>query len=518
VVLLRDYLRRNTMAWPEREAYVSTTARLTWGEVTDRTWRLASLLRRLGVAKGDVIASMSVDTHEMVETWFAACTIGAIRTAINPRLSPQSAAHILRDAGVKVLLVQGGECEESFRKATENVPDDVTHVIGFGEHNFELDYESLLAEQDPLSPADWPEVDPSDRVAISYTSGTTGMPKGVVTSQGAVVSACLNTWFQAGYQPDDVFLHCLPASGTNILVATGNVFNGAKVVLTGRFSAENALRLIQDEGVTTTLLVPTMMLDILDSPAFEPENVESLRLVMYGAAPATPVLIRRALKEFGCQLQQWYGSTEATGGWTTLLHHRDHLYAIEHDPEILTSVGRPMLHVEVAILDEDGREVPRGQIGTVAMRSETLMEGYLNLPNETAEVLKDGWLYMGDLGRIDERGYLYIVDRKSFVIVTGGYNVYPIAVENVLAEHPKVKEVCVVGIPDERWGEIICAVVIPEAAVEADELIEHCRPRLSFYEVPRRVEFVDQLPRGPTGKVLKSKVRDQIQTETGSPP
>lgn len=518
MVLLRDYLRQNAVAWPEREAYVSTTARLTWGEVTDRSWRLASLLRHLGVGKGDVVASMSVDTHEMIETWFAANTIGAVRTAVNPRLSTQAVAHILRDAGVKVLIVQGGECEESFRRVGEDLPDDLTHVIGFGEHSFDLDYEKLLAEHDPLPRADWPGIDPSDRVAISYTSGSTGMPKGVVADQGAVVSACVNTWFQAGYLTDDVYLHCLPAAGTNILCATGNVFNGAKVVLIGRFSPERALELIAEERVTTTLLVPTMIIDILDSPHFDREKVASLRLLMYGAAPATPALIRRALEEFGCQLQQWYGSTEATGGWTTLLHHHDHFYALEKDPEILTSVGRPMLHVEVAILDEDGRELPRGEIGNVAMRGDMLMEGYLNLPKETAEVLRDGWLYMGDLGRMDERGYVYIVDRKSFVIVTGGYNVYPIAVENVLAEHPKVKEVCVVGISDERWGEVVCAVVVPTASVDEDELIRHCQARLSAYEVPKRVEFVDRLPRGPTGKVLKRKVRDQFRTEAGSPP
>lgn len=513
--LLRDYLSQNAIAWSEREAYVSATARLTWGEVTERAGRLASVLRHLGVGKDDVVASMSADTNEMVETWFAASTIGAVRTAVNPRLSSQAVAHILRDAQVKVLLVQGGDCEESLRELSE-LPEDLSHVIGFGEHDFDLDYEKLLVEHEPLERADWPALEPSDRLAISYTSGSTGMPKGVVANQGAVVSACVNTWFQAGYLTDDVYLHCLPAAGTNILCATGNVFNGAKVVLLGRFSAERALELIAEEQVTATLLVPTMILDILDSPHFDRERVESLRLLMYGAAPATPALIRRALEEFGCQLQQWYGSTEATGGWTTLLHHHDHVHALEEDPEILTSVGRPMLHVEVAILDEEGNELPCGEIGNVAMRGDMLMEGYLNLPGETADVLRDGWLYMGDLGRMDERGYLYIVDRKSFVIVTGGYNVYPIAVENVLAEHPAVREVCVVGIPDDRWGEIVCAVVVPTEAVEADELIGHCRADLASYEVPKRVEFVDELPRGATGKVLKREVREQLRAEANS--
>lgn len=506
-MLVRDYLENNARSWPERLAYVSSSGRYTWGQTADRSWRLAAALQSLGIGKGDVVATLSLDTQEVVEVWYACCTIGAIRTGINVRYAPREMAHIINDAGVKVLVVQG-ECESAFRAIEDELPS-VVAVVGFGDHHFDHDYDRLLAGHVPAR--QWVELSDDDDIALSYTTGSTGLPKGALWSQGAVVKAELNTWFQAGMRPDEVFLHCLPAPGVPVLIATWNVFNGSTIVIMDKFSARHALELIQDEGVTAVLWVPTMIIDVLADPALDSFDLSSLRLVIYGSAPAPPALVRRAIDRFGCELQQWYGSTEGTAGWFSILHHQDHLRALDGNPELLSSCGRPTLHTQVALLDQEGREVTSGEVGELCVRSDTVMRGYLNLPEETTAALGDGWLHTGDLARVDDDGYLFLVDRKKFMIISGAYNVYPVVVENVIAEHPKVREVCVVGIPDERWGEAVCAVVVPAEDLAEEELATFCRSRLAKFEVPKRIDFVEALPRGATGKVLKREVRDRYR-------
>jgi acyl-CoA synthetase (AMP-forming)/AMP-acid ligase II len=509
-MLVRDYLLGNATHWPDRLAYVSAGRRLSWAELGERSRRLATVLRGLGIGPGDVVATMAGDDHPTVETWFAAALIGAVRTGVNVRYAPAEVAHILADAAVRVVIVAGGDCETTLRKAIGDLPVP-PRVVGFARHHQELDYEDLLAAAAPAT--ELPELDPGECAAISYTTGSTGRPKGVRWSHAGIVATQLNTWIQAGMRHDDVFLHCLPAAGVPILLATWNVFTGAAVVLQRRFDPAGALDLLAAERVSAVLWVPTMMNDVLARPDFAEHDLSALRLVMYGSMPATPALVRRALAGFGCELQQWYGSTEATAGWTNILHHEDHLAALSGRPELLTSCGRATLHCEVAVLDEEGNRLPDGEVGEICVRGETVMLGYHNLPEETGSVLRgDGWLRMGDLGRRDAQGYFYLVDRKNFMIVTGGYNVYPMVVENALAEHPAVAEVAVVGVPDGRWGEIVCAVVVPAGPVDEAELVDFCRTRVASFEVPKRIDFVDELPRGATGKVLKRELRERYRT------
>jgi acyl-CoA synthetase (AMP-forming)/AMP-acid ligase II len=511
-MLIRDYLAGNAMAWPERLGYVAGTTRLSWGAVADRSWRLAAALQALDIGKGDVVGIIGPDTHHMVESWFAANTIGAVRTGINFRYAAREMAHIIQDAEVKVLLIHGGS-EATYRAIDEEMPS-VRAVIGFGKHSFDLDYEAVLAAHPP-EPT-WPGLDRDERVAISYTTGSTGKPKGALWRHGAVVDALLNTVLQADVRHDDVYLHSLPAAGVPILLATWNVCNGSAIVLQERFSARGAIELIQQERVTCLLWVPTMIVDVLNDPEISAFDLSSLRLVIYGSAPASPALVRRAMGTLGCELQQWYGSTEGCGGWYTMLHHEDHLRGVEENPALLSSCGRPTVHCRIAVKDEAGRDLPAGEVGEICVRSETLMDGYLHLEAETSEALRDGWLYTGDLGRQDEHGYVYLVDRKKFMIISGGYNIYPVVVENVLAEHPRVREVCVVGIPEDRWGETVCAWVVPDGDLTTAELVEFCAGRMAAFEVPKRIDFVESLPRGVTGKVLKTEVRRLAATTTSS--
>lgn len=507
MLLVRDYLLGNERTWPHRVAYVSNASHRTWGEVAERSRRLAAALRALGVRSGDVVGTMSSDGHEVVELWFAAAMLGAIRTGVNPRFAQAGIEHVLHDAEIKVLIVEGGGCEQRLA-GVEHLPATLQSVIGFGAHDQELDYERLLKEADELSVADWADVAGDDVAMFSYTSGSTSHPKGVVATHAAIEATQVNTWFQTGMDSDEVFLHTLPASGTNILMATWNVYNGSSVVLVDKFESVSAIEAIKRERVTTAVFVPTMLQDVLDELERRGDTLPSLRRVIYGAAPSTPALIRRAATVLGCELQQWYGSTEATAGWTTILTHADHLRGLNGEPEILGSIGRPTLHTELRIVDDAGTELPRGAIGTIAARSATTMLHYRNLPEQTASVLRrDGWLEVGDVGYQDDDGYVYVLSRKDYMIISGGYNVFPTTVENRLVEHPSIASAVVFGLPDERWGQAVSAALVVNEPIDEDELREFCRSALAGYEIPQRFFVVESLPLGSTGKVQRSDVR-----------
>lgn len=510
VMLVRDYLAGNQRAWPERIAYISRSTRRTWGQVADRSMRLASVLRELGVERGDVVGAMARDGHEIVELWYAAGMIGAVRTGVNPRFSPAGVAHVLRDSEMKVLIVEGGDCEQLLRDAGE-LPPSLEFVIGFGDHSQAHDYDMLVSSADPLPKNSWAHVGARDVAMISYTSGSTSGPKGVVADHGAIASCQMNTWFQTGMASNEMFLHTLPASGTNILMATWNVYNGSTVVLVDKFDTASALAAIEREGVTTAVFVPTMLQDVLDMIERGATRPPTLRRVIYGSAPSSPALIRRALQVLGCELQQWYGSTEATAGWTTVLTHEDHLRGVTDKPEVLTSIGRPTLHTDLRIVDDEGTELPRGEVGAIAARSRTTMIGYRNLPEQTAAVLKRGdWLEVGDVGYQDDDGYVYVLSRKDFMIISGGYNVFPTIVENALTSHAAVSEAVVFGLPDERWGEMVSAAVVLSSPVDLDDLKEYCKSLLALYEVPKQIFVVDRMPWGSTGKVNRTAIRAQF--------
>lgn len=503
---VRDYLLGNERSWPDKVAYISGSSSRTWGDVAERARRLAAVLRSLGVAEGDVVGTMARDGHEVVEMWYAACMLGAIRTGINPRYSAAGIEHVLRDSEIKVLVVEGGMCEALLDNA--NVPDSLEAVIGFGQHDRQLDYQQLLKESDELPVDQWAEVRADDVAMISYTSGSTSGPKGVVATHGAIASCQINTWFQTGMAADEIFLHTLPASGTNILMATWNVYNGSSVVLVDKFETASAITAIQQAHVTTAVFVPTMLQDVLDHLGSSGESLPTLRRVIYGSAPSSPALIRRAASVLGCELQQWYGSTEATAGWTTVLTHADHVRGLAGEPHLLASIGRPTLHTELRIVDDQGNELPRGEVGTLAARSATTMLRYHHLPEQTAQVLKrDGWLEVGDVGYQDDEGFVYVLSRKDFMIISGAYNVFPTIVENCLTEHPSIAEAVVFGLPDERWGEVVCAAIVASDPIGLEDLKEFCKETLSAYEIPKRLFVVDRFPWGSTGKVSRADVR-----------
>ncbi len=501
---IAELLLHNAKAWPDRPAYISNTRRLSWGEVAQRSLRLAAGLARQGIGSGDVVAMLSGDSHETVEHWYACALLGAVRTSINYRYSSAEIAHILAQSRAAALLVRGGECEEKLRESADLADHAPGVVIGMGAHDCTLDYEELLAASAPLDrPA---PTDGSALLAISYTSGTTGMPKGARWRHDAVLAAQHHTFFQAGFQPDDVFMHCSPSAGVPIVSATWNVLNGACVILEHDFTAESLIDRIEQERVTSTLWVPTVLFDVVESSRLATADTSSLRLVVYGSAPATPALIKRAIDRLGCQFQQWYGSTEGAGGWYAMLNHDDHLRALAGEPELLASAGRPTLHCDVWIADEWLQRQEPGVVGDIMVSGPTVFDGYLDNPTATAEALHPKGLRTGDIGWFDEDGYLHIADRRDGMIITGGYNVLPSAVENVIADVPGVAAVCVVGVPHPRWGEAVCAAIIAREGLDEATVREHCSRRLARFEIPKEILFVDALPTGATGKVLRREV------------
>ncbi len=442
---------------------------------------------------------------------FATSKIGAVTVPLNWRLAPAELETIVADAGCTV-LVAGPAYRDVAREIATRVPQRL-EVIETGE-----DYERRLLS--------YPATDPghsgaaSEVVVQMYTSGTTGLPKGVLTTQRNLAAAYLSAdvW---SFDSRSVSLTPLPMFHIGgIGWAYLGLVNGATTILVSEFNAAEVIDLLEHERVTNAVFVPTILQMLAAVPGAAERDYSSLRSIAYGASPITTPVLRAALRTFRCPLFGVYGLTETTGG-VVQLRPEDH-DADGARQHLLRSAGRPLPWVEVRIVDPVGsRDCAPGEVGEVWLRAPNVMAGYYNRAAETAAALSpDGWLRTGDGGYRDEDGYLFLTDRIKDMIVSGGENIYPVEVEEVLAQHPGVGDVAVIGVRDERWGETVMALVVlaPGAAIEADELVAFARERVAGYKLPRSVEFVAELPRSPAGKVLKRELRARYgSTATSSP-
>lgn len=501
--LIRDHIARLAAAYPGRVAYVDGARSCTWAEIDRRSSHLAGGLQELGVGKGDVVAYLGADHLELVEHWFACLKLGAVRTAINYRYGPREMAHILTDSRAAVLLAEDRLVTGEVLAAVEAV--GATLVVVGATDGGHRGYADLVAQE--LLPAPAP-LDGSDLAAISYTSGTTGLPKGAHFTQEGVREASMWTVINAGLRHEDVWYNAAPCSGAPLIFACSNVVKGMTALLPGRaFDPEAFLAAAVEWSVTTGIFVPTQLIQILDAMTRTAVRPSSFRQVCYGSSPAPETLIRAVQEGFGCELQQWYSATELTAAPAVVLRNAEHSPAA--DSESLRSCGVPQPHVELTIRDPDGAPLAPGEAGEVWIRPSTRFAGYRNLPTETAEVLAGDWVRPGDIGRLDDRGRLFLLDRKNFLIISGGFNVYPNVVENVIAELPEVHQVIVVGAPHPYWGEAVVAVVVlrAEGTLADTDVIGYCRERLGKWEVPKFVEFVTDLPRNAAAKPDKGAVR-----------
>jgi len=505
-MLTVELIRRGARQFPQRPAILFADRSLTFAEVDELSNRFARVLARHGIGRGTAVALLVNNGLYSIPLDFACVKAGAARTPLNARLSLDEHERMLREVGAR-LLVYSPDLAERAEALAARLPE--LPMLSVGSVRPKGD---LLAEAASVS-ADDPQVpaEPDDVILTVYTSGTTGRLKAAQHTQASYAAICLNILTNfPDIGPDDVMLHAaslIHASGTFVLPYW--IRGGAAAVL-ARFDPGEYLAAIGHWRATAANLVPTMLTMLFDYAGVERVDVSSLRTVFYGASPMPLPIIQRGLALWGPRFVQYYGQTEAAL-FITILSKEDHV--CPGAERRLLSCGRPAVDAEVRLVDEAGYDVAPGASGEIAVRAPFTMAGYFNAPDlNAATLMPGGWVRTRDVGRFDEAGYLYLVDRTSDMIVTGGYNVYPREVEDALMAHPAVYECAVVGAPHEKWVEAVTAFVVlrPGVRVEEDGLIEFVRGQLASYKVPKSVRFIDQIPKSPVGKVLRRALRDPL--------
>jgi len=482
---------------------------ITYGEAQARANQIANALLAEGLAPGARVAFLAKNCTEYALFYFGAAKAGVVPVPLNFRLAPAEWSYIVNDSGAELLFARG---------PLVAAIDPIRGELGSVKRFLAIDapppkgweaYETWVS-RNPASSPDCHVPNSADAYQM-YTSGTTGRPKGAVLQHCAVTAnaAQIGTVTTLGY--GDRYLvvapmyHAAAAVSSFWIVSEG----GCLYILEDFFPAE-VVRVLSEERIVAGTLVPAMIQACLVGvPEVAKRRYESLKTIIYGASPIAVETLRRAIEVFGCGFAQGFGMTETTAAATFLLT-TDHERALRDKPELLLSCGRPLPGTEVKIAGPDDREVPRGEIGEILVRGPQIMRGYWNLESASAEALRGGWMHTGDAAIMDDEGYVYIQDRVKDMIVSGGENVYPREVEDVLFKHPAVADAAVIGVPDAQWGEAVKAIVVLRAGAQATEaeLIDHARKSLAAYKRPRTVDFIAELPRNPSGKVLKKDLRE----------
>ncbi|WP_454766201.1 long-chain-fatty-acid--CoA ligase [Cupriavidus campinensis] len=485
---------------------------LTYAEFGDRVARLAGALRKLGVAEGERVAMFSLNSARYLEYYMAVPWAGAALNPVNFRWSAAEVLYSLNDSGTAVLIVDDPFTAVA-RKVAAECPT-LRHIIYAGDGETPdgmLNYEALVADSEPMEDA---YRHGNDLAGIFYTGGTTGFPKGVMLSHTNLISSASNALMSGTFEESTVMLHVMPMFHLACFASINAVFlaGGAHVPMPS-FDPGQMMEAIARDKVTSLLLAPTMIqmgLDWLEKNLQRAAelDVSSLTSLRYGASPMTPVLLARTRETFPrVEFSQGYGMTELSPVATQLgpEYHNEEALASGK----MASVGRAAHTVEVRIVDPEGREVPRGTVGEIIVRGPNVMLGYWNQPEATAQAVRNGWMHTGDGGYMDADGFVFLVDRMKDMIISGGENVYSAEVERALASHPAVAQSAVIGVPHEKWGESVHAVVVLKqgAGATLESIQAHCRELIAGYKIPRSAEFVDALPVSSVGKVLKNDLR-----------
>ncbi|MEQ1700426.1 MAG: long-chain-fatty-acid--CoA ligase [Ilumatobacteraceae bacterium] len=500
-------LSKRTLMNPDNEALydVAANRRFTFKELDDRTNQVANALLGLGVQKGDRVAMLMMNSHEFVTTFFAIAKVGGVIVPLNWRLVPDELEFILKDGGCTV-LVAGGEFAGAVTELhSRGERTDIRHWVHVGDPaarpEFAAQFDELVDGKSTVEPplTAWND----DLLYIMYTSGTTGLPKGVMHTHDTQMAALITLNATADYRIGDRYLNAMPLFHVGALTpAIVTVYRGLGHVLMRAFDPMKVWELVKAEKINSSLLVPAMLgaCRALYDPTIH--DYSSLRWFLSGAAPV-PVALIEAYAEMGIEIHQVYGLTE-TCGPACLTTPEDALRKAG-------STGKAFFHTDVKVVRPDGSECDDDEPGEVAIRGAHIMTGYWNRPDATADSIRDGWFYSGDVAVRDDEGFIWIQDRLKDMIISGGENVYPAEVENVVLSHPGVADVAVIGIPSEKWGESPLAIVVkrdPELTEAA--ILQHCDGKLARFKMPVAVQFVDVVPRNASGKALKRELRTQF--------
>ena len=503
LISLRDVLFANPRIVPERRAILCDSRWMTFGELRSRVLAVASALHREGIRPGDRVALLMENCPEFIVCFFAITGMGAIVVPLNWRLHPSEHVTLLQDAQAKVMVASS-----TFLTSIERVKSQVSSVIRV------VLVEGESCNRDSFSQWATPAQTMPEAVALSsatvaaivYTSGTTSRPKGVVLTHGNYLADIHNVASVSRANSNSTNLQLSPLYHAACIHSLMHLAVGGSTILNRRYDVGETLGLIERERVTYFFSVPTALYQMMDHPDFKRVNRSSLRTLSYGAASVTTSRLQEAMASFGPILIHAYGLTETTSH-ASVLTAEDHAIAFG-------SIGRGVGLSALKVVNEAGHPCTPGEVGEIRVSGPNVTTGYWERPVETNELFQDGWLKTGDLARTDERGFVYVVDRKKDLVISGGVNIYSREIEDVVAGHPDVAEVAIVGIPDPHWGEAVVAVVVlrPGATADAAAILEHCRHRVGGFKVPKRVEFIAELPKNPSGKVLKTELRRLLST------
>lgn len=508
-MVVGDIVRRNARRFPHQPALVFGEHRLTWGEANERVNRFCHSLLNLGLSKGERVVLFSKNSHQFVETWFALAKAGLIGITPNYRLGGKELIYIINDSGASAVILSD-EYVEVLRGILPEI-SGVRYLIGIGkDHHLPHDYETMVRDGVPEEPH--VPVEDGDIHLLMYTSGTTGVPKGAVWTHKSSITPYWDLIIATHLGVNDVNLNILP-----LCLAGGNMtcmtfcLRGASTVILKEFDPIRIFETIEKEKVTATTLVPTMIINLINHPEIKKYDLSSLKKIMYGSAPISLEVLKQAMAAFRCDFIQCYGATE-TNAFTGYLLAKDHVIdGSEKQVRRLASCGKEAIWAEQRVVDENGNDVKGDEVGEIIIKGDGVIKEYWKAPEKTKDTIKDGWWHSGDMAKVDEDGYIYIVDRKIDMIISGAINIYPREIENVLYSHPAVKEAVVIGVPDQEWGEAIKAVIQLKEGMRATEqdIIDFCKQHLASYKKPKSVDFIDQFPLGTGGKILKRVVREQ---------
>ncbi len=501
--VLGDIPRLNSKRYPDRKALIKGNEFLTYGQLNKKANQLANGLLALGVQPGDRVAILAHNCLEFVVVSYGVAKCGAILVPINFRNKRDELFHVVQNCNPSLIFF-GPEFLPLIEEAMEDFyPSTKLAPLSGQPMASGLSFESLLDGRSPSEPN--VVIEPDSALMITYTSGTTGAPKGVLSSHRATLNVYIGMVIEGDLQENETTLVSLPlfhTGGMHALLQPTLLRGGTAVIMGRGFDPEKILDAAERHRVTLTMWVPTMLAMLINHPGVEKHDLRTLGKIWYGSSAISPSILEAAKDLFKSRFYQWYGQAET--GMVSVLQPKDH---IDHSQW----TGRELFNAELRIVDEEGNDTSEGDIGEIISAQEHLgMIGYHNMDDANKKTVRDGWIHTGDLARVEQNGYFTIVDRIKDVIISGAENIYPQEIENVLLRHPGVREATVFGIPDEVYGESVCAVVVKKEGVPIDlqDIIDFCASQISSYKKPKQIEFVDELPKNASGKVTKNVLRE----------